>query len=106
MGLAEGTFRVTDGFPKREIYGLSAQMRRAAVSVPSNIAEGFGRETHAHIVNFLRIAQGSLKELETQAVLCQRLGIGNPDELARLITDCDEVGRILYGLIRSKTPAP
>lgn len=66
-------YRLTEEFPKREIYGLAVQIRRAGVSVPSNIAGGYGRGGRREYIQFLSIAQGSLKELETQAILAQRL---------------------------------
>mgnify|MGYP001363477556 FL=1 len=73
VDLAEAVYSLTQDFPKTEVYGLTAQMRRAAVSVPANIAEGHGRETTGAFIQFLRVAQGSLKELETHAIIAQRL---------------------------------
>ncbi|MEM1308251.1 MAG: four helix bundle protein [Cyanobacteria bacterium P01_H01_bin.153] len=73
MALAEVCYRVTKTFPQAEVYGMVSQIRRAAVSIPDNIAEGYGREYRNDYVRFLRIAQGSLKELETHLLLAVRV---------------------------------
>lgn len=96
-------YRVTQSFPNEERYGLVSQMRRAAVSIPSNIAEGHGRQSKGEFRQFLGIARGSYAELETQIEIAKNLGYlvsPNPidDQLA-------EVGRLLNGLIRSLTPS-
>jgi four helix bundle protein len=72
MNLAEATYRLTATFPREEVYGLTAQSRRSAASVPANVAEGYGRDSKGAYVQHLRIAQGSLKELETHLMLSQR----------------------------------
>jgi four helix bundle protein len=98
MGLVESVYRATHHFPNTEIYGLTSQVRRAAVSIPSNIAEGQGRRTTRDFLNFLSVAQGSLMELETQITIAERLGyIENPLERT-LLESTAEIGRLLHGL--------
>lgn len=101
MALAKTAYRETAEFPKEELYGLVSQMRRASVSVPANIAEGFGRETTGSFIQFLRVAQGSLKELETLAVLSNELGFLREDASASFSAKCERLGKMLRGLIRS-----
>jgi four helix bundle protein len=99
MTLAEGAYLFTKDFPASELYGLTSQMRRAAVSIAANIAEGYGRDTRGAYIAFLRNAQGSLKELETHAILSERLGFAQKS--SDLLDACDELGRMLRALIRS-----
>ena len=94
-------YRLSAEFPRDEIYGLTAQIRRASVSVPSNIAEGYGRATRKEYVQFLSIAQGSLKELETQAILAARLTYATSEQVERLLSDSERLGKMLGSLIRS-----
>jgi len=94
-------YRATMSFPKQEIYGLSSQLRRAAVSVPSNIAEGRGRLTQGEFRQFLGIAQGSNYEVQTQLVIAQELGFGSRDELHSAANLSREVGKMLSALITS-----
>ena len=100
MTLAEMAYRHTREFPKDELFGLTSQIRRAAASVPANIAEGYGRENTGNYVQFLRIAQGSCKEVETHTLLAERVldSHPNPEDLLR---QCDIVGKMLPGLILS-----
>ena len=98
MDFVVSLYRTTASFPKEEMYGLTAQMRRAAVSIPSNIAEGQGRDTAADFVRFLSIARGSVKEVETQVLIAHRLGYINQDQEARLTGFTDELSRLLTGL--------
>ena len=76
-------------------------MRRAAVSIPANIAEGYGRDSTGSYTHFLRVAQGSLKEVETHLILSERLGMAKGDETAPILNDCEELGKMLRALIRS-----
>ena len=99
MDLVAEVYEVTREFPQEERFGLTSQMRRSAISVPSNIAEGFGRESNGDFARFLRVAQGSLKELETQLLISQRLDMLAADDADATLGKCDEIGRILRGLI-------
>jgi four helix bundle protein len=99
--LAVITYQVTDRFPSAERFGLTSQMRRAAVSVGSNIAEGAGRGTDTQFANFLRIARGSLYELETQGLLAVRLGLGRPEGVQQLLDSGRRTGRLLHGLLKA-----
>ena len=101
MQLAEDCYRLSAPFPRREVFGLSSQLRRAAVSVPANIAEGYGRDSKGAYVQFLKVAQGSLKELETHLLLAQRLGFGSPQAIEAGLERASALGRMLRSLIRS-----
>jgi four helix bundle protein len=101
IDLAENVYSHSRDFPKAEVYGLTAQMRRAAVSIAANIAEGHGRETTGAFIQFLRVAQGSVKELETHLIIARRLDISPSNESDTLLAQCDELGRMVRGLIRS-----
>ncbi|KQU50890.1 four helix bundle protein [Bosea sp. Leaf344] len=101
MALAELVYRVTKLFPRDEMFGLTSQMRRACVSIPANIAEGYGRESAGAYQQFLRIAQGSVKELETHALIACRVGMVGEEETAGLLSKTEAVGKMLRALIRS-----
>ena len=99
MDIAVSTYELTRQYPRDELFGLTSQSRRAAASVAANIAEGYGRATRQAYLNFLRIARGSLKELETHLVLAQRVGLAAPERTDVLLGQTDELGRMLHGLI-------
>lgn len=101
MDLAEAIYAQTAGFPNHETFGLRSQLRRAAISLPSNIAEGQGRRFRREFRRFVTIASGSLSELETQLLLAERLKYLSPEVTGNLIDRCAEVGRLLNGLRRS-----
>ena len=101
MDLVEEIYRATKDFPREELYALTNQIRRAAVSIPSNIAEGQGRRTTADFLRHLSIAYGSLRELETQAIIAHRLSYIAPTRLEDVINRAGEVGRLLNGLMAS-----
>jgi four helix bundle protein len=99
--LVEQVYKMTTTFPKDEVFGLRSQLRRAAVSIPSNIAEGQARHSTKEFLNFLSIARGSLAELETQLIIAGRLAYLKEEERTELLQRTAEVGRLLNGLIKS-----
>ena len=101
MDLVELVYQETKTFPKEELYGLTSQIRRAAVSVPSNIAEGQARKSTAEFLNFLSIAQGSRAEMETQTILARRLGYVTNEMAQQICDQSEEVARLLNGLMNS-----
>ena len=101
MEIARNSYEITKAFPKEELFGMTSQIRRAAASIPANIAEGYGRDKRGEYIQFLRIAQGSLKELETHLILAEQVKLTAPDSTAAIQSQCDEVGRMLRSLIRS-----
>ncbi|MBY0312906.1 MAG: four helix bundle protein [Phycisphaerales bacterium] len=111
IDLVAEVYRVTQTWPAHEQFGLISQVRRAAVSIPSNIAEGYGRESRKDYIRSLRIARGSLAELETQLVISGRVGISNREELRPAWEFSQRVGAMLTALIRwlkrpDRTPSP
>jgi four helix bundle protein len=101
MKLAERCYDATAAFPARETYGLTSQIRRAAVSIPSNIAEGHGRRTLQAYLNHLSIALGSQSELETQVELSVRLRFMPEQTAAQIQQQAERVGRMLHALVRA-----
>jgi len=99
MDVAAATYALTRQYPKDELFGLTSQSRRAAASIAANIAEGYGRASKQAYVNFLRIAQGSLKELETHLILAERVEITKAGTIQPLLEQTEEIGRMLKGLI-------
>jgi four helix bundle protein len=100
MDLTVDLYAQTDRFPKEERYGLTDQLRRAAVSVPSNIAEGAARQSRKEFAHFLRIAQGSVSELDTQIELARRLGFLGADGWSQVDEQLERIDKMLSGLIR------
>ena len=98
MELVTDVYRVTSDFPKYELYGLTGQIRRAAVSVPSNLAEGHGRTSRREFHQFIRQARGSLVEVETQLEIARNLGYLSPPLASELLAKAGRVGRMLNGL--------
>jgi four helix bundle protein len=101
MSLVTEIYKISATFPSEERFGLSSQARRAAVSIPSNIAEGHGRKATGAYLNHLSIAYGSLMELETQIQIAARLDFITTDSSSRLLTQMDEIGKMLTGLRKS-----
>ncbi|HXV49920.1 MAG TPA: four helix bundle protein [Candidatus Binatia bacterium] len=99
MDLVEVVYRLTERFPSVEQWGLVSQMRRAAISVPSNIAEGYGRQATGEYRHHLSIARGSLLELETQILLSQRLKYLKPEDADSALKEIDEISRMLATLV-------
>ncbi|WP_309229767.1 four helix bundle protein [Oscillatoria sp. FACHB-1407] len=101
MTLAEACYHLTKTFPKEEVYGFVGQIRRAAVSIPANIAEGYGREYRNEYIQFLRIAQGSLKELETHLLLAVRVDLISIQIAQPILDHCESTGKLLRALLRA-----
>ena len=99
--LAVACYGATKPFPPSEIYGMSSQIRRSSTSIAANIAEGHGRENTGSFIQFLRVAQGSLKELETHLILAGRVGLMPENAMNVLLRDADEIGRMLRSMVRS-----
>jgi len=97
-------YEKTKRFPKEEIFGLKLQIRRCAVSIPSNIAEGYGRQHTMEYVRFLQIARGSLNELITQLEIAEKLGY--LDEISIELSECDELGKMLNSLLNKLSSSP
>jgi four helix bundle protein len=101
MDLVERCYAATTGFPRDEVFGLTAQIRRASVSIAANIAEGYGRELTGSFVQFLRIAQGSVKELETHWLIAERVKLATSEETVPLLQMCERLSKMLRNLIRA-----
>lgn len=106
IDLTVSIYRHTRSFPKEERYGLVSQIRRAASSIPANIAEGHARRTTGEYLNSLSVAQGSQAELETFLILSERLQLLSKKESESLLEDCDEISKMLNGLSKSLQNRP
>ncbi|HQZ67910.1 MAG TPA: four helix bundle protein [Planctomycetaceae bacterium] len=98
MDLATDCYRVTKQFPKDELFGMTSQIRRAAASIPANIAEGQGRDHTKEFLNFLSIARGSLMELQTHLILAQRVNLLSDTDLQPLLTLCERISQMISRL--------
>ena len=101
MTLAKQVYEITADFPREERYGLTSQLQRSAVSIPSNIAEGNARYGARDYARFISMAQGSYAELQTQLLLALELSLGDAAAIEEALSTCDRVGRMLYKLHRS-----
>lgn len=101
MEIAVQCYQLTRDFPKSELYGMTSQIRRASSSIPANIAEGYARQYRKEYIQYLRIANGSLKELETHLILSARVELASLNSIQVLLLNCEELGRMLLALIRS-----
>lgn len=101
LELAAETYRVTMNFPNEEKFGLVSQMRRASVSIASNIAEGAARQSSKEFIQFLYIASGSASELMTQSAIAQKISYGNQQELLMLRQSTEKIARMLRSLIKA-----
>ena len=99
--LVKGVYRITDGFPRREDFGLTSQMRRSAVSIASNIAEGAGRYSKKEFERFLYISLGSLAELDTQFIIAKELKYVMFDVLVKFDQEAQTLRKMLFGLFKS-----
>lgn len=97
--LVSDIYRISKNFPKEEVFGITSQIRRACISIPSNIAEGNGRRSKADYIQFLKIARGSCSEVETQIIICHNLHFINDIEFENLNNQILEISKMLNGLI-------
>lgn len=102
MDLTVSVYHIARAWPDDERFGLTSQIRRAVISIPSNIAEGQGRLSENEFIRFLAIAHGSLREFETQLLIAQRLGYSTAATIAPAMEQAAEIGRLIRGLIRKK----
>jgi four helix bundle protein len=102
INFVKDIYHVTRAFPKEEMFGLTSQLRRAAVSIPSNIAEGNGRGTKKDLIRFLYIAIGSAVEIETQLIICHEIGLLNGNDFDNLISQDHEIIRMATALANNK----
>jgi len=106
LAFVNAIYQLTAQFPDEEKFGLTSQMRRSAVSIPSNIAEGAGRSTKKEFIKFLHISQGSIAELETQLFISKNLGFAKDGAIEKILIGLDEISKMIIGLQKSlKTKA-
>ncbi len=103
MDLAEECYNIIQTFPPQERFSMSQQIWRSSYSIPSNIAEGYSRGSRKEYVQFLWISHGSLRELQTHLILCGRVGLLSSGKAELLLNQCDEIGKMLHGLIQKMT---
>jgi four helix bundle protein len=101
MQCCVAVYGLTKEFPRDELYGLTSQLRRASISISSNIAEGHGRGTLPQLMHFLLIARGSTFEVQAQLILARELGFGDPNHLDRCEALCDEISKMLFATLKT-----
>jgi four helix bundle protein len=101
MEIAAMSYKLTRTFPREEVYGLGSQINRSSARIPANIAEGYGRMSRKEYLYFVRVANGSLKELETHLLLSSCVGLATQQAVDEILSHCDEEGKMLLGLMRS-----
>jgi four helix bundle protein len=101
MTLAKAMYETTRCYPKDELYGLTSQIRRSAISIPSNIAEGWGRQSTGDYIHFLKIAQGSTTELDTEMILSMEVGFLPEETLDPILNNTSEIRKMLKSLIKT-----
>ena len=106
IDLVTEVYKSTEHFPKEERYGLTGQIRRAAVSIPANLAEGAGRRSQKEFAHFLSNSQGSASELGTELIIANRLGYLDETSFARMIDQLERIGRLITGLTRYLNRSP
>ena len=106
MQMTVKIYRLSEGFPKAELYGLTSQLRRAAVSVASNIAEGYGRGSRGEYRQFLSIARGSVFEVQTQLIIVRELAYATPKSLAEAEELSEQVSKMLAAILKKLSPLP
>ncbi len=106
VDLVLNIYKATEKFPKEEKFGLTSQIRRAAVSIPTNIAEGAARNSSKEFAHFVSIAQGSASELETELIIAYRLGYLSETLFSKLLADLEQIGRMITGLTRRLRRVP
>jgi len=104
MDLAEEVYKLVQLFPKEELFALSAQLKRACISIPSNIAEGYSRNTTKDYIRFLYIARGSLSETQTQILLSAKLKLVTDNQISAALNLTNEVGKMINAIIHKLTP--
>lgn len=106
VDLAVACYELTGRFPKAELYAMTSQIRRSSAAIAANIAEGYGRGSTPGFIQFLRIAQGSLKELETHLIISARVHLVSAPELEQMLGNTEEIGKMLRSLIRRLQERP
>ena len=101
INLSTRCYKLTEYYPKTEIYGMTNQIRRCSVSVASNIAEGYGRKGRGEYLQFLHIALGSLRELDTQLIISKNVNLAKPEYIDSVLIDCDEMQKLVKSTINT-----